>query len=76
MKCPFCMNELKEGKTVLTFQMNEERIIVVKDVPALICEQCGEQSIDIEDSKIVEKLVHKAIADGIKMGFVDYNYAA
>lgn len=76
MKCPICMNELKEGKTVLTFQMNEERIIVVKDVPALICEQCGEESIDIEDSKIVEKLVHKAIADGIKMGFVDYNYAA
>ena len=73
MKCPFCKTELKEGKTTLTFQMGAEKIIVVKDVPALVCE---EESIDIKDSKIVEKLVQKAIEDGISMGFIDYKYAA
>ncbi|MBU1680187.1 MAG: YgiT-type zinc finger protein [Bacteroidetes bacterium] len=76
MKCPYCDNILKEGKTALTFQMSDDRIIVVKDVPALICEECGEESVDIKDSKIVEKLVHKAIADGITMGFIIYNNAA
>lgn len=76
MKCPFCETDLKEGKTTLTFQMATNKIIVVKDVPALICEQCGEESIDIKDSKIVEKLVQKAIEDGISMGFIEYNYAA
>ena len=76
MKCPFCKTELKEGKTTLTFQMGAEKIIVVKDVPALVCEECGEESIDIKDSKIVEKLIQKAIEDGISMGFIDYKYAA
>ncbi|NOX87524.1 MAG: type II toxin-antitoxin system MqsA family antitoxin [Calditrichaeota bacterium] len=76
MKCPFCKSELKSGKTVLTFQMGSNRILVVKDVPALICEQCGEESIDIETSKNVEKLVHKALSDGISMGFIEYTSAA
>ncbi|MHB1688285.1 MAG: YgiT-type zinc finger protein [Ignavibacteriaceae bacterium] len=48
----------------------------MRDVPALICEQCGEESVDIKDSKIVEKLVHKAIEDGISMGFIEYKDAA
>jgi len=76
MNCPYCKSELKEGKTALTFQMGEGRIIVVKDVPALICEQCGEESINLENSKVVERLVQKAVADGITMGFIEYNNAA
>ena len=76
MKCPFCETVLKEGKTTLTFQMESNKIIVVRDVPALICEQCGEESVDIKDSEIVEKLVHKAIEDGISMGFIEYEDAA
>ncbi len=76
MNCPYCKSELKEGTTVLTFQMDEGKIIVVKDVPALICEQCGEESINLENSKVVEKLVQKAVADGITMGFIEYNHAA
>jgi hypothetical protein len=56
--------------------MGEGRIIVVKDVPALICEQCGEESINLENSKVVERLVQRAIADGITMGFIEYNNAA
>ncbi len=76
MKCHICAAELKEDKTTLTFQMAKDKIIVVKDVPALVCEQCGEESIDIKHSKIVEELVQKAIADGISMGFIEYNNAA
>lgn len=76
MNCPYCKNELKEGATALTFQMDEGKIIVVKDVPALICEQCGEESISLDNSKVVERLVQKALADGITMGFIEYNNAA
>lgn len=76
MKCYYCKSELKEGTTALTFQMSEGRVIVVKDVPALICKQCGEESINLENSKVVERLVKKAIADGITMGFIQYNNAA
>jgi len=76
MKCLYCKSNLKESKTALTFQMENDRIIVVKDVPVLICEECGEESIDIKESKIVEQLVHKAIEDGVKMGFIEYYNAA
>jgi YgiT-type zinc finger domain-containing protein len=76
MKCLFCKSEVKKGKTVLTFQMELNKILVVKDVPALVCEQCGEVSIDLQVSKIVEKQVEKAISDGISMGFIEYNSAA
>lgn len=76
MNCYYCKSELKEGTTALTFQMSEGRVIVVKDVPALICKQCGEESINLENSKVVERLVKKAIADGITMGFIQYNNAA
>lgn len=76
MKCPFCETELQEGKTTLTFQMEGNKVIVVKGVPALICEECGEESIGIKDSRVVEKLVKKAIEDGISMGFIEYKSAA
>ncbi len=76
MNCVYCKSKMKKGKTALTFQMDDDRIIVVKDVPASICQECGEESIDIKDAKILERIVEKALADGIKMGFIEYNYAA
>lgn len=76
MKCPFCAGQFKKGTTALTFQIDSNRIVVVRDVPALICEQCGEETIDIDVAKIVEKQVEKALSDGIRMGFIDYNTAA
>lgn len=76
MKCPYCKSSFKEGTTVLTFQIDSNRIVVVRDVPASICEQCGEESIDVEVAKSVEKQVEKALSDGITMGFIDYSTAA
>lgn len=76
MKCPYCTSEMKEGKTVLTFQMSNSEIVVVHDVPALVCGQCGEEYVDNETAKKVEKKVEKALADGLKMGFIDFNTAA
>jgi YgiT-type zinc finger domain-containing protein len=65
-----------EGTTVLTFKMESAQILVIKDVPALICDQCGEEFIDIQTSKNVEKQVNKAVSDGISMGFLSYYIAA
>lgn len=76
MKCPYCKSDLKEGTTALTFQMDPNQIVVVRDVPAWICEQCGEESVDISVSKKVEKQVEQALSDGIRMGFIDFNHAA
>jgi YgiT-type zinc finger domain-containing protein len=76
MNCPLCKSKMNEGTTVLTFKMGDEQILIIKDVPALICEQCGEEYIDLQISKNVEKQVNKAIADGISIGVLSYNLAA
>lgn len=76
MNCTVCKSTLKPGKTALTFQMSDDRIVVIRDVPAMICEECGDESIDVETAKNVEKQVEKALSDGIKMGFIDFNNAA
>ena len=76
MKCPYCTSEMKKGKSVLTFQMSDDQIVVVREVPSLVCGQCGEEYVDNETAKKVEEKVEKALADGLKMGFIDFSTAA
>jgi len=76
MKCPYCKSEMKKGKTVLTFQMSDQQIVVIHEVPALICDQCGEEYVNNSTAKKVEEKVERALADGIKMGFIDFTTAA
>lgn len=76
MKCPVCSSTFKKDTSVLTFKLDSNRILVITDVPSLICGQCGEESIDLQTSKIVEKQVSKAVSDGVSMGFIHYNSAA
>ena len=37
----------------------EKTIIIIKDVPAKVCDQCGEQYFDDETSQNIEKIVNK-----------------
>lgn len=76
MNCPVCKSNMIKNKTLLTFNMKNDQILVIKDVPALVCEQCGEEFIDLETSRLVEKQVKKAVDDGLSMGFLNFNLAA
>ena len=51
-------------------------MVVVKAVPALVCNQCGETFVEINILRIVEKIVKKAEMDGVTLGFVKYKEAA
>jgi hypothetical protein len=48
----------------------------VKNVPALVCCQCGEAFVEINILRKVEKILAKAVRDGLVMGFVEYEKAA
>ena len=76
MKCPLCKGEMLNAKTNLPYEMGEERMVIVKDVPALVCRQCGEPFIEIEVVREVEKIVTVAEKDGVMLGFVKYREAA
>lgn len=67
---------MNHGTTHVLIQRDEESIIVINKVPALICEQCGDDFIEIDTSRKIEKLLEKLESEGLKMGFVDYTRAA
>ena len=76
MNCPLCKGGMNHGTTHILIQRSEESIIVINKVPALICEQCGDDFIEIDTSRKIELLLKKLETEGLKMGFVDYTKAA
>lgn len=64
------------GKTNLPFSFEGGNIIVVINVPALVCEQCGDDFVEIDVVRKVEKIVGRIEHDGISTGMVEYDRAA
>ena len=75
MTCPLCKGKMLKGFTNLPFGIGEN-LLVVKDVPAFVCEQCGDSFVEIENVRIVEKLVISAEKDGVTLGFIKFRNAA
>jgi YgiT-type zinc finger domain-containing protein len=67
---------MKEGKTILPYDLADGRVVVVLNVPALVCEQCGDEFVEIAVSRNVECIIDRVQRDGMKMGFVEYEKAA
>lgn len=57
--CPLCGGNKKAGKTTFTVNLGEG-ILVVRDVPALVCGQCGENWIEDKAASRLEKLADDA----------------
>ena len=58
MECFRCKGNLKEKKINYMVDL-ENTIIIIKDVPAKVCIECGEQYFDDETSENIEKIVNK-----------------
>lgn len=71
-----CKGRMLKGTTNLPYELDLQRVIVIKDVPALVCDQCGESFVELETTKQVEKIIHNAQRDGMTLGFVSYKTAA
>jgi len=76
MKCPLCAGEMEKGVTTLTFNQGPEETIVVKNVPADVCTQCGEAFIDFETTEKVEQVIKIVKSNGLKMGILEFGTAA
>ena len=76
MKCPLCAGDMEKGTTTLTFNKAPEETIVVRNVPAEVCAQCGEAFIDFQTTQKVEKVIKAAESSGLKMGFLEFGSAA
>ncbi|NOY39203.1 MAG: type II toxin-antitoxin system MqsA family antitoxin [Nitrospirae bacterium] len=51
-KCPLCGGRMSDGMTVAPFFIND-RVIVIKDVPAEVCGDCGEAYMK---SRVVDRI--------------------
>ncbi len=52
MICPLCKGEMKPSTTIHTVQL-KNCVVVIKNVPCLKCEQCGEVGLVCRDSEQV-----------------------
>jgi YgiT-type zinc finger domain-containing protein len=72
MKCPICkFGEMKDGKTTVTLQ-REEAVIVIKKVPARVCENCGEYTLSEAVTARVMELAEQAIAHHAEIEILQY----
>ena len=76
MKCPLCKGTMSEGKTNLPYDLKEGNVVVIINVPALVCEQCGDDFVEIDVARKVEKLLERIERDGVSMGVVQFDRAA
>ena len=57
MNCFMCKGKLEEKNTTFMVEL-DNCIIIIKNVPSLVCEQCGEVLYSNDVSKQLEKLVN------------------
>ena len=76
MKCMICKHgETKEGATTVTLERGNSTI-VFKEVPAQICDNCGEKYIDEFTTKELLKKARDIIKNGVEIDIRKYEMAA
>ncbi len=57
--CPLCGGKKKEGTTTYSVDVGSS-VVVVRNVKAMLCAQCGEEWIDNETAAHLEEIVQEA----------------
>ena len=75
MKCVLCeTGTLKKGKTTVTLTKGDS-IVIFKQVPALICDQCGHYNLESATAKQLLKLAHEALKKGTELEIINLKAA-
>ena len=72
MKCFMCKGET-EKKLVNYLVDIDNTIIIIKEVPANVCKQCGERYFDNDVMKNLEKIIDEVKRVSIEISIVNYN---
>ncbi len=72
MKCTVCKNGIMEhGKVSVTLQ-RDNTIVIIKDVPADVCGNCGEYTLSKEVTKKVIAQADEAAASNAEVEILQY----
>lgn len=72
MNCFMCKGNMEEKKVNYVVDL-EDRIIIIKEVPAKVCTKCGEQYFDDETAENIEKIVNQLKKLETEVSIVKYN---
>jgi YgiT-type zinc finger domain-containing protein len=73
-KCPLCGGKMQKGINAAPF-FSDDKIIVIKDVPAEVCSDCGEAYLKSSVVGQVEKLLDRLDELKFEMSVVHYKVA-
>lgn len=72
MKCIICrQGETRPGKATVTLE-RDGATFVIKGVPAMVCENCGEQYVDEETAAHLIKEAEQAVRVGVQVDVRQY----
>ena len=72
MNCFMCKGKLEEKNATFMVEL-DNCIIIIKNVPSLVCEQCGEVLYSNEVSKQLEKLVNAVRNSITEITIINYS---
>ena len=76
MKCMICKNgDTKNGFTTITLERNGATL-VFKNVPALVCDNCGEKYLAESVSKELLLKAKRILESGVEIDIRDYQKVA
>ena len=72
MKCVICkIGEMYEGAVTVTLQ-RDASIIIIKNVPAEVCENCGEYYLSEQVTEKVLQIAEKAVENKPEVEILQY----
>lgn len=75
MSCFFCKGKLADGTTTFMTEI-DGCAVIIKNVPAKVCSQCGEASFTDEVAKKLEQIVDSLRTSITEVAIADYRHAA
>ncbi len=75
MKCAICGGYLEEKATKLEVWV-DGKLLVIEDVPARVCENCGEKYFSAKVSKQIDKLLESKIKAERKLEVPIFSFKA
>ena len=74
MQCAFCQGDLQE-KLITYPTKYEDRVVIIENVPAQVCTQCGEQLIRPEIAEKIQKIVWGEVPQPKTVEVASYDFA-
>ena len=72
MKCVVCRHGATRSGAATVTLAREELILVVKGVPAQVCENCGEEYVDANTTARLLQTAEEAVQSGIQVDVRQY----